>query len=115
STRIIDGSGVMVTLGLCDMTSATIAPTWLFIKVKPHMFDAVLLALNGLSAVLKVVTGSAPSVSADSARTGCLRNGSWLGRGRPRTAWAWRRAVTTAAAACAPQRCTAAPTSPATT
>jgi hypothetical protein len=32
----------------------------LFIRVKPHMFDAVLSALNGLSAVLNVVTGSAP-------------------------------------------------------
>src|SRR6516225_8152317 len=113
STRIIDGSGVIVTLGLCDMTSAIIAPTWLFINVKPHMFDAVLSALNGLSAVLKVVvTGSAPSVSADSAQTGCLRNGSWLGRGRPRSASAWHRAATTAAVACATQRCTAAPTLP---
>src|SRR6266511_1800063 len=73
STRIIDGSGVMVTLSNLPITSATMAPTWLFINVKPHMLDAVLSCLNGLSAVLKVlteVTGPAPSVLADPDRTG---------------------------------------------
>jgi hypothetical protein len=37
----------------------------LFINVTPHMLDAVLLDLNGLSAVVKVVTAPAPSVSRD--------------------------------------------------
>jgi hypothetical protein len=50
STRIIEGSGVTVTFGLSRITSATTTPTWLFISVKPHMLEAVLLDLNGLSA-----------------------------------------------------------------
>src|SRR5262245_38398738 len=103
STRIIDGSGVIVTLGLCDITSATIAPTWLFIKVNPHLFEAVLSALNGLSAVLKVVvTGSAPLVSADRVRRVGRRSGSWPGRARPRSGAAWRRTETRSAAASGP-------------
>ena len=66
STRIIDGSGVIVTFSFVPITSATTAPTWLFISVKPHMFDAVLSTLNGLAGGLELaVTGSAPSVSPD--------------------------------------------------
>src|SRR5882757_11301458 len=92
STRIMDGSGVILTLSFVAITSAMIAPTWLFINVKPHMFEAVLLTLNGLSAVLKVVvTGSAPSGYPDSDRPGLRRSGSWPGRDRPRSATAWRR------------------------
>ena len=36
-------------------TYATTAPTWLFIKVTPHLFEAVLSALNALSVVAYVV------------------------------------------------------------
>ena len=38
-----------VTPGLLFIASATTAPTWLFIRVTPHLFDAVLSDLNGLS------------------------------------------------------------------
>src|SRR5512133_44878 len=59
STRIIDGSGVTETLSLVAMTCAITAPTWLFMSVKPHLLDAVLSDLNGLSAVLNdVISGS---------------------------------------------------------
>src|SRR5689334_23427354 len=60
STRIIDGSGVTVTLSLVSMTCAITAPTWLFMSVKPHLFDAVLSDLNGLSAVLNDVISDSP-------------------------------------------------------
>src|SRR5947209_6751508 len=102
STRIIEGSGITVTPSWVLMTSATTRPTWLFIRVTPHLFDEVLSDLYGLSAVRKAVTGSAPSGSAGSGRRGWRRNGSWPGPGRPRTAGAWRRAATTAAAARGP-------------
>src|SRR6185369_16163580 len=46
STRIIEGSGMTRTLGLVFMTSATTLPTWLFISVNPHMFEAVLSDLK---------------------------------------------------------------------
>src|SRR5918998_4771984 len=68
STRIIEGSGVTVTLSLVAITCAIRAPTWLFISVKPHMLEAVLLVLNGLSDDVNVVTGPAPSVLADQDR-----------------------------------------------
>jgi hypothetical protein len=56
SIRIIDGSGVTVTLSSRSSTWAMSAPTWLFIRVNPHMFEAVLSDLNGLSAVVNAVT-----------------------------------------------------------
>src|ERR1700761_1128914 len=43
------------------MTCATTAPIWLFISVTPHLLDAVLSDLNGLSLVLNdVISGSSP-------------------------------------------------------
>src|SRR4051794_5840402 len=95
STRIIEGSGVIVTFSCWPITCATIAPTWLFISVNPHMLDAVLSDLSGLSAVLKPlteVTGPAPSVLADPDPTGSRRTGSWRGRDRPRSVAVARRA-----------------------
>ena len=72
STRIIDGSGVTLTLGLVLITSATTTPTWLFISVKPHMLDAVLSTLErALSHRERVVTAPAPSVFPDPGRTEC--------------------------------------------
>ena len=40
-----------MTPSLWLITSATTAPTWLFIKVTPHLFEAVLSDLNALSVV----------------------------------------------------------------
>src|SRR5260370_23153472 len=94
STRIIDGSGVTVTFGLVLMTWAITAPTWLFMSVKPHLLDAVLSDLNGLSAVLKMVTVPAPSVRPGLARTRFRQSGSWRRPGRPRTGAAWNPAAT---------------------
>ena len=47
----MEGSGVIVTPSLSLITLATTAPTWLFIRVTPHRFDAVLSDLNALSVV----------------------------------------------------------------
>ncbi len=58
----MDGRCVTFTFGFVPMTRAITAPTWLFISVNPHLPDAVLSDLNGLSAVLNVVTVTTPSV-----------------------------------------------------
>ena len=59
---------MIVTFGFLPMTWATTAPTWLFIRVTPAMFEAVWSDLYGLSEVWKVVTGQAPSVRPGSGR-----------------------------------------------
>src|SRR5215469_6004814 len=110
----MDGRYRTFTFGLVDMTCATTAPTWLFISVKPHWLDAVLSDLNGLSAVLNVVTGPAPSVRLGAGRSRFRRTGSWRRPGRPRSAAASGRAATTAAASCAPPAAPAAPSRSAT-
>src|SRR6202021_13407 len=88
----MDGSGVTVTFGLVAITSATISPTWLFMSVTPHMLDAVLLDLNGLSTA--VVIAQAPSGRPGRDRSGCRRSGSWRRPSRLRTGPAYLRAVT---------------------
>ena len=48
---------MIVTPSLLLITSATTAPTWLFIRVTPHLFEGVLSDLNALSVVAYVVGG----------------------------------------------------------
>src|SRR5579863_5192457 len=108
----MDGSHITVTFGLVAITWATISPTWLFIRVKPHLLDGVLSDLNGLGAT--VVIARAPSGRPGVDRSRCRRSGSWPRPGRPRSAAAWPPAATTAAAGCAPPAGRAAPTPTAT-
>src|SRR5580704_13765952 len=98
----MDGRARTDTLSLAAMTWATTAPIWLFISVTPHWLEAVLSDLNGDSEVLNlgVVTGPAPSARRGGGRSGCRRTGPLRRRGCPRSAAAWRRSATTAAAAC---------------
>src|SRR5215471_2835964 len=109
STRIMDGSGVTVTLGLVAMTWAITAPTWLFMSVNPHLLDAVLSDLNGLSAVLNVVTVPAPPAVPGVCRSGFPRSGSCTHPGHPRIVAASGRAATRSAAGYGRRRGTVAP------